>query len=215
MKTAVVTGGTTRLGLAISERLAKDGWRVITSSHRPDSGADIIVDLADPMGPAKLYAEVMKLLDGQPPDALVNNAALFVGGKDELDAINLTAAKKLTRMMAGRETTGRGVIVNILDTRVLGGVLAKNDYERTKAALLDFTLDSAVTYSDTIRVNAVAPGPVLAPTGVHEKAGEMPVERPTPKDVASAVAYLVSASSVTGCVIPVDGGQHLLRGEEE
>lgn len=214
MKAAVVTGGTTRLGIVISERLAKEGWRVITTSHRPDSGADIIVNLADSMGPAKLYAEVMKLLNGQPPDALVNNAALFVGEKEKLEAINLTAPKKLTRLMAGRETAGRGVVVNILDTRVLGK-LDETEYGRTKAELLEFTRSSALTYSDVLRVNGVAPGPVLAPTQVHEKAGELPVGRPTPEDVASAVAYLVSASAVTGCVIPVDGGQHLLNGEDE
>lgn len=214
MKAVVVTGGTTRLGLAIAKRLAESGWRVITSSHRPDSGADIIVDLAEPTGPAKLYAQAMELLGGLPPDALVNNAALFVGAKSELEAINLTAPKKLTRMMAGRETAGRGVVVNILDTRVVGAV-DETDYGRTKAELLKFTLDSAVMYADVIRVNGVAPGPVLAPTQIHESAGELLVERPTPEDVASAVAYLITASSVTGCVIPVDGGQHLLNGADE
>lgn len=214
MKAVVVTGGTTRLGLAIAKRLAESGWRVITSSHRPDSGADIIVDLTESTGPAKLYAQAMELLGGLPPDALVNNAALFVGAKSELEAINLTAPKKLTRMMAGRETAGRGVVVNILDTRVVGAV-DETDYGRTKAELLKFTLDSAVMYADVIRVNGVAPGPVLAPTQIHESAGELLVERPTPEDVASAVAYLVTASSVTGCVIPVDGGQHLLNGADE
>lgn len=209
MKSALVTGGTTRLGLAIAERLRADGYRVITSSHRADSGADIICDLADPMGPAKLYAEVMKTLGGQPPDVLVNNAALYIGDAETLEAVDFIAPKKLTMLMAGRETASRGVVVNILDTRILSGE-AETDYERTKLALLELTRDQAVTYSDTIRVNAVAPGPVLAPTQIHEAAGELLVSRPKSEDVAAAVSFLLSVESVTGCVIPVDGGQHLL-----
>lgn len=187
VKSVLVTGGTTRLGLAVAERLRAEGYRVITSSHRADAGADVVCDLSDPMGAAKLYAEVMKKLGGQPPDALVNNAALFVGEASLLEAVNLIAPKKLTMLMAGRETASRGVVVNILDTRILSGE-AETDYERTKLALLELTRDQAVTYSDTIRVNAVAPGPVLAPVSVHEAAGELLVARPRVEDVAAAVS---------------------------
>lgn len=221
MKTVLVTGGTTRIGLAIAERLRADGWRVLTSSHRADAGADIVADLAEPMGPAKLYAEALRLLDGEPPDALVNNAALFVGDAPILEAINLTAPKKLTRLMAGRETPGRGAVVNLLDTRVMGtdpermgtdpaSEGGEDAYSRTKAALVRETVESAQLFADTLRVNGVAPGPVLAPVEAHEKAGELLVDRPTPADVAVAVAYLLTAPSTTGCIIPVDGGQHLL-----
>ena len=77
MKTVLVTGGVARLGLAISARLREEGWRVLTSSHRPDAGADLVADLSDPMGAARLYAAACAALGGNPPDALVNNAALF------------------------------------------------------------------------------------------------------------------------------------------
>ena len=235
MKTVVVTGGTTRIGKAIAERLRTDGWRVLTSSHRADAGADVVADLSDPMGPARLYAAVMESLGGRPPDALVNNAALYVGDDAAIEAIDFIAPKKLTMLMAGRETADRGSVVNILDTRVLNPVppdavlspssatgvgadgsetpparaLGGTAYARAKAALLDYTRDSAATFADTLRVNGVAPGPVLAPTQVHEKAGELLVDRPTAADVAAAVAYLLAAKSTTGCVIPVDGGQWL------
>lgn len=212
MKSVLVTGGTTRLGLVIAARLRAEGWRVLTSSHRPDASADLVVDLADPMGPANLYAGAMKLLGGLPPDALVNNAALFVGAAPTLEAINLIAPKKLTRLMAGREMSGRGAVVNLLDTRVLGAA-PTTPYEKTKAELLAFTRESAVTFADTIRVNAVAPGPVLAPTQVHEKAGELLIARPRPEDVAAAVAFLLAAESTTGAILPVDGGQYLLAEE--
>jgi len=212
MKTALVTGGTTRLGRAIADGLRTRGWRVLTTSHRAEAGADIVVDFADPMGPARAYAAALRLLGGQPPDALVNNAALFTGDPAQLETVNLVAPKKLTALMAGRET-GRGAVVNILDTRVLNGSQDATDaYAATKAALLDETRKAAALFAETLRVNAVAPGPVLPPTDVHEKAGETLLGRPTADDVAAAVAFLLEANATTGAVLPVDGGQHLLDG---
>lgn len=219
MKSVLVTGGTVRLGAAIAARLRADGWRVITSSHRADAGADIVADLAEPMGAAKLYAATLQLLDGNPPDALVNNAALFVGDAATLRSVNFDAPKKLTMMMAGRET-GVGAVVNILDSaagtegdedgrRETGD--ARRTYLETKRELRAFTLSSAMMFAASLRVNGVAPGPVLAPTDVHEKAGAMLLDRrPTPEDVAAAVAYLLAAEAVTGVVLPVDAGQHLV-----
>ena len=208
MRSVLVTGGTTRIGLAIAERLRADGWRVIASSHRADSGADIVADLSEPLGAAKLYAACLRLLGGNPPDALVNNAALFAGDDAALEAVNLVAPQKLTTLMAGRET-GRGAVVKILDCRVLCGAEGEGAYFRTKRALLDYTMKSAAMFAETLCVNAVAPGPALAPSEVHEKAGETPFGRPSPEDVASAVSFLLSARATGGCVVPVDGGQSL------
>ena len=215
MKSVLVTGGTVRLGKAIAERLRADGWRVITSSHRADSGADIVADLTEPLGAAKLYAAALQMLGGTPPDALVNNAALFVGDPETIRAVGLNAPKKLTMMMAGREE-GVGVVVNVLDASTLGGdrrqSAASDGYRDAKRELRAFTLSSAMMFAATLRVNGVAPGPVLAPTEVHEKAGETLLgRRPTPEDVAAAVAYLLGAEAVTGTIIPVDAGQHLVR----
>ena len=217
MKSVLVTGGTVRLGAAIAARLECDGWRVITSSHRADAGADIVADLAEPLGAAKLYAAALQILGGMPPDALVNNAALFTGGEAAIAAVNLEAPKKLTMLMAGRES-GVGAVVNILDSAVLGAVGSgaaisdsKRRYLESKRELRAWTLSSAATFAATLRVNGVAPGAVLAPTEVHEQAGEMLLEhRPTPNDVAAAVAYLLDAAAVTGTIVPVDAGAHLL-----
>lgn len=210
MRSVLVTGGTTRLGAAIAARLRADGWRVLTSSHRADAGADFAADLASPSGAVRLYAEVLQRLDGQPPDALVNNAALFTGSAEALEALNFEAPKKLVMLMAGRED-GRGSVVNILDTRVLRAAdEAEGAYAASKRRLLDYTRQAAETYAETLCVNGVAPGPVLAPTEVHEQAGELLTTRPTPEDIAAAVSFLLGTPSVTGCILPVDGGQHLL-----
>lgn len=213
MKTALVTGGTARLGRAIADRLRADGWRVFASSHRADAGADFVADLSGPMGAAKLYAAALGALGGVPPDALVNNAGLFSGEDSAVEAVNLESPKKLTMLMAGREA-GRGVVVNILDAAVLMADAPQNSqcsprYVATKRALHEFTVKAAAMFADTLRVNAVAPGPVFAPEGVHEKAAATPLGRPSAEAVADAVAFLLSAESTTGCTIPVDGGQHL------
>lgn len=208
MKTVLVTGGTERIGKYIADRLRGDGWRVIVSSHREDAGADIVADLSKPSGAAELYAACMRMLGGAVPDALVNNAALFTGGEDALVNVNFESPKKLTMLMASRED-GRGAVVNVLDTRVL--VSAPDGvYARTKRDLLEWTTKAAAMFSGSITVNAVAPGPVLAPVGVREAAGECPLGRPTPEAVADAVAFLLGAHATSGCVVPVDGGQSLL-----
>lgn len=220
MKTALVTGGTVRLGKAIAARLRAEGWRVLTSSHRVDAGADIVADLSEPMGAARLYADALRLLNGTPPDALVNNAALFTGEPADIRAVNFESPKKLTTLMAGRED-GVGAVVNILDAGV-GDAISSGDsrsssqagcgYFESKRELRDFTRSAALMFAETLRVNGVAPGPVLAPTDVHEKAGEMLLaHRPAPDDVAAAVAYLLGAEATTGCVVPVDAGQLLLE----
>lgn len=212
MRTVLVTGGTTRLGLFIAARLRADGWRVLTSSHRADAGADFTADLADPAEPARLFAAVKARLGGNPPDALVNNASLYRGAAEAVERIGFEAPKALTELMAVR-TAGRGAVVNVLDTRVLGAGSPLEDppgYVRAKRRLLAFTRTSAARHGGTLTVNGVAPGPVLAPVGIHEPAGELVSARPTPGDVAAAVSFLLGTPSVTGVVLPVDGGQHLL-----
>ena len=211
-RSVLVTGGTVRLGEAIAARLGAAGWQVLTSSHRHDAGADLVADLADPSGATRLYAGALRLLGGRPPDALVNNAALFVGDEATLRRVNVESPNRLTTLMATRET-GVGVVVNVLDAAAL--CEADGDatpYLASKRELLAATRRFAALFAATLRVNGVAPGPVLAPVGVRAKAGEMLLDRrPSVADVADAVAYLLGAEAVTGTVLPVDAGQHLLR----
>ncbi len=208
--TVLVTGGTRRLGKSIADALRADGWNVLVSSHRDVDGADIRADLSLPEGPARLYAEALAVA----PDlcAIVNNAALFRGDDATMEALNLIAPRKLTMLLAGREGAGLCSVVNILDSKVLGPASDHDTpYERTKRGLLADTRRFAAMFAQSLRVNAVAPGPILPPDGIHEPSGEMLLDaRPTPQDVADAVSYLLSAKSVTGTVIPVDSGQHLV-----
>ncbi len=193
-----------RLGAIIADRLEALGWNVIRTSHRPDPLADIVVDLSRPGGAESLFSAAVSLLGGRAPDALVNNAALFSLDDTDATELNYGTPKRLVELMAGHP--GVRSVVNVLDSRVLARE-PSTPYERSKAALRDCTVEYARRYSGVVRVNAVAPGPVLVPVDVHEPAGKTPFGRPQPGDVASAVAFLLEARATTGCIIPVDGGQ--------
>lgn len=204
MRSVLVTGGTIRIGKAIAECLRLRGWQVVTSSHRADSGADLIADLSDPDAVGLLFERARERAGGV-LDAVVNNAALFTGDGRTLFAVNLEAPRRLTCMLSNDAAFGASV-VNLVDLKT-----DEDDYGKSKRALIAWTRESALRFAPRLRVNAVAPGPVLAPVGVHVPAGAILAERrPGPDDVAGAVAYLLEARSVTGVVLPVDGGQHLL-----
>ncbi len=211
--TVLVTGGARRLGKAIADALRARGWNVIAASRTSPDPA-FAVDLAAPDGPARLFAAARAVA----PDlcAVVNNAGLFSHDAElppdveaRLRAVNVDAPRVLTDLLAAH---GGGAVVNIVDCRALS--TARDDdtpYLRTKRELLDAARADALRLAGRVRVNAVAPGPVLPPEHCHERAGATPLgRRPTPQDVADAVAYLLSAESTTGAVIPVDGGQSLL-----
>ena len=215
--TVLVTGGARRLGKTIADALRARGWNVIAAS-RTSPDAAFAVDLAEPGGPVRLFAAARAAA----PDlcAVVNNAGIFSHDAElppeeeaRLRAVNVDAPRALTELLAAH---GGGAVVNIVDCRALGR--DKRDppggdtpYLRTKRELLAATRADALRLAGRVRVNAVAPGPVLPPEACHERAGATPLGRhPTPQEVADAVAYLLSAESTTGTVIPVDGGQSLI-----
>jgi len=210
MKTVLVTGGTTRLGQAISEGLRRRGWRVLTSSHRPDAGADIVADLSESDAAERLFTAACAKAGGA-LDAIVNNAALYVADAATLSTVNLASPRRLTALLARQSVTSASV-VNIVDAKALGEAEDPSPYLETKLALVAATREDARRFAATLRVNAVAPGPVLAPAAVHEKAARTVLaRRPVAEDVAEAVTYLLDALAVTGVVVPVDAGQHLLN----
>lgn len=228
MRTVLVTGGTRRLGAAIARKLAADGWRVIVSSHRALAnmkelgdvpGIELMkgCDLAREGGADELYWKAVSLAGGK-LDAVVNNAALFRGAAGTLMTVNAVAPRRIMELVRLRG----GAVVNILDTHVVSvwrrntgrkfpvGEGENGRYLDSKYALLEATVRFAEKSTPAFRVNAVAPGPVLAPEQAREKAGRLLVARPTPGEVANAVAFLLDTPSATGVIIPVDGGQHLL-----
>jgi NAD(P)-dependent dehydrogenase (short-subunit alcohol dehydrogenase family) len=222
-KRALVTGGAVRIGRAITKALQAEGVEVVVHylSSEEEAAALSSFTVQGNLQSSEDCARIME--EAGPFDILVNNASLFT--KDRLaDAfpervlrefkINLFAPMELTRLFAAQAESG--AVVNLLDRRIRANDPMALPYSITKKALEDFTQLAALDLAPGIRVNAVAPGPVLPAPGDDEKqfaemAGKVPLELfPTPGNIAEAIIFLLKADYCTGQVIYVDGGQHLL-----
>lgn len=217
--TVLVTGGAKRIGKAICETLCARGWNVLV--HSRDAANPLCADFAETPGAARLFQAACD----RAPDlcAIVNNAAVFstaaeLPPEDEarMMRVNAEAPEKLATLLGLRlmeHRPFRGAVVNLLDSRILAPLARPTPYVRSKLALRESMLKTAGLFGSCLRVNAVAPGPVLAPVDAanREKGGEVLLDhRPTPADVAEAVAFLLEAESVTGQTLAVDSGQSLL-----
>ncbi len=158
-------------------------------------------------------------------DALVNNASSFFAtplGKidlaawDNLIGSNLKAPLFLTQAAAPHLLAARGAVVNITDIHAERPLAGYPLYCAAKAGLLGLTRALAIELAPLVRVNAVAPGPILWPEGdVFDRSAQVQIVAHTlleragcPQDVARAVHYLLEdATYVTGQVINVDGGR--------
>ncbi len=231
---ALITGGALRLGRAIATELADAGASVVIHYRRSRDeaeeaaaeieergvAADVIqADLSDPDAAEALIDRAWESAGAI--DMLVNSASRFPSGRlDELRfdaltdilALNSWAPFALTRSLAAR---GGGAVVNLLDTRIVGGDPAHAGYHLSKRMLADLTRMTAIEYAPELRVNAVAPGYILPPPGqdrayLEERARAVPLARPgSAADIAGAVVYLMRSDYVTGETIFVDGGQNL------
>ena len=164
-------------------------------------------------------------LAGEPVTLLVNCASIF--GDDRLQtltpqswdaamAANVRAPVLLAQAFAAALSADRdGQVVNIVDQRVLHPSPVFFSYAVSKAALWTATQMMAQALAPRIRVNAIGPGPTLP--SIHQSRDAFAAEAAavplghgaTPEEIGEALAYLIDATSVTGQMICVDGGQHL------
>ena len=214
-RTAVVTGGSKGIGLAVVRELAGAGARVITGAKRSSAEIEELgrdkqvifseIDLSDPLGPAHLVA-----LAGDRVDILVNNvgrAPARPGGflsitDDDWTAsltINLMAAVRATRAaLPGMLAAGSGVIVMTCSVNARLPDPAVLDYSAAKAALAGFAKAlSKEVGPHGIRVNMVSPGPVATDLWLGSEGVAATVSHATgaqPADVQNQAA----AQSLTG-----------------
>ena len=236
-KTALVTGSARRIGSAIATHLAHEGVNVVIHYHESKEEArklhnEIVklgvkswlfsCDLADPEECKTLIDEA--IASAGELDILVNNASVFSAKNfHDFDVEDVNAEMRtnawapliLSRHFS--EKTEKGQIVNILDTRIVGYDFNHFTYYLSKRMLETLTESLALKLAPRIRVNGVAPGLVLAPEGkdksyLNRLKDEVPLRKHgSPSDVVNAVIFLLKSEFITGQVIYVDGGKHLVQ----
>lgn len=237
-RTALVTGAAKRIGRTIALDLAKTGWAVaVHYGHSRDEANATVDDIRKAGGKAvalqadlsvesettSLMAQAIDALG--PVGCLVNNASTFehddVASADRAswDAhieTNLRAPFVLVQEMARALSDAQdGVVVNMLDQRVWNLTPHFLSYTMSKSGLWTMTRTLALALAPRIRVNAIGPGPVLPNSRQTEdqfrrQYESLPLRRPVdPAEICNAVQFILSATSMTGQMIALDGGQHL------
>ena len=234
----LVTGGARRLGAAIARLLHAEGARILIhhrasqaeaaslaaefNAARRGSGATHAADLKDLAALPGILAAALAAFGRL--DVLVNNASTFYPTPlgeitpqafDDLIGTNLRAPLFLAQAAAPELRLRRGLVLNMADIHALRPLKRHPVYCAAKAGLVMLTQSLARELAPQVRVNAIAPGPVLWPDG--EMDGELKariLERTalkrmgTPEDVARVALFFVrDAPYVTGQVLSVDGGR--------
>ena len=236
----LVTGGARRLGAAIGRRLHASGASLVVHFNQSRPAADALVAelesaragsalavRADLQDVARLPALVEAALTrfGR-LDVLVNNASTFYPTPmgtitpaqfDDLIGTNLRAPLFLSQAAAPALRESRGLIINMVDIHGRRPLRDHPVYSSAKAALIMLTKSLARELGPEVRVNGIAPGPVLWPERDLDESlkaeiiAKTALKRPgSPEDIARAAHFFaVEAPYVTGQVIAVDGGRSL------
>ncbi len=235
----LITGAGARVGRELALSLAKNGWAIGVHYNRSKSGAEQIVKNIQDQGgtaaaiaanlhiPAELDSLVTRASEclGRPLTALINNASTFQPDRAETFShamfdhhvdINLKAPLRLAQAFAAQcPKEAQGVIINMIDQRVLKPNPLFFTYTLSKSALYWSTKTLAQSLAPHIRVNGVGPGPTLRNTQQTKQDFEAETKSTLlgygspPAALIDAVKYLLTAKSVTGQMLTVDGGQHL------
>ncbi|MGB1033528.1 MAG: SDR family NAD(P)-dependent oxidoreductase [Primorskyibacter sp.] len=234
-KTAIITGAARGIGLATTDLLRADGWRVAmvdrdadaltTEAATRDNVLAIVADVSSPDDTARMVTQTLDWA-GQ-IDGLVNNAGVARFGPmadtdftiwREVMATNLDGVFLCTQAAAPALKAARGAVVNIASISGLRASTLRVAYGTSKAAVIQLTKQQAAELGEWgVRANCVCPGPVRTKLAmaVHTQDiidayhDAIPLNRYGSEDeIAEAIAFLLShrASYITGQVLAADGG---------
>jgi len=235
----LITGAAKRIGRCIALTMAQHGWDVAIHFHQSESHAreleaEIVAlgrraiciagDLSDQAAVKQLVPRVVAGLGSL--QCVVNNASSFEVdtaadfGHALLDHhmhINVAAPVLLAQALFDATPDGQqSCVINILDQKIFNLNPDFFSYTLSKAALQCATTTLAQALAPKVRVVGIAPGTTLPSihqddsnfTKTHQLAALD--QSSTPQDIADSVHYLASARAVTGTILAVDGGQHLI-----
>ena len=217
---ALVTGATSGLGRAIALRLAADGADVIVHGRDAERGAETVAMIAEAGGRARFIAadlsdsaDITRLAgDAGDVGVLVNNAGFSLFGPtadiaaerfDALFASNVRAPFLLVAAIGpAMASRGAGSIVNVSSMAGRIGLNGAAAYGASKAALESMTRAWAVEFSPTVRVNAVAAGPVYTEGAAPERTTALGATTPLNRaadaaEIAAVVAFLARRERAT------------------
>ena len=238
-KTALVTGAAKRLGRSIALGLARDGWDIVVHYRSSATDAQVTAqeirqlgrqaitldaDLADEQASRALLPRAIASIG--PISCVVNSASLFdydnassfsVNKLDQHMHANLAAPVLLSQALHDATPEGsQSVVINLLDQKLFNPNPDFLSYTLSKAALQSATVLLAQALAPKVRVVGLAPGLTLV-SGDQTEQGfaaahtQTPLgNSSTPDDITAATCYLANAKAITGTVLVVDGGQHLM-----
>ena len=231
MSTAIVTGGAVRMGKAMAIRLAQRGFNI--ALHHNASSVDGALEEILALGvKCKTYQKDFSDLsqakgfvreiseDFSDLELLINSSANFIlenleatTDKTLQDTVNINLLAPYILMRDYKKQVNRGMIVNILDQRILKNIPSFAAYSVAKAGLAHLTQLGAVEWGKTVRVNGIAPGLILPPPGGPEdycqrEAPKIPTQtHGSLVDITRGLDYLLDSPFVNGEILFIDGGE--------